>query len=150
MILVDSSVIIDALRKPDPKLQHLFNTLQPAICGIVVAEVLHGARDAADYSKLAAALSSFPQVVQPQHALVPAAIELIDNHTRTAPEEVLETLDGGAGELDVVGDTEKPAQRRRMQWRITRFLPLCVAFSLCLCVSVVRCFFGLMTAGRGS
>jgi predicted nucleic acid-binding protein len=65
MILVDSSVMIDALRKPDPRLQHLFNALQPAICGIVVAEVLHGARHAADYTKLAAALSSFPQVALP-------------------------------------------------------------------------------------
>ncbi len=66
MILVDSSVIIDALRKPDPTLQHLFNTLRPAICGIVLAEVLHGARDGADYTKLAAALSSFPQVAMPE------------------------------------------------------------------------------------
>ena len=53
---------IDGLPKPDPKLQSLFNSLQPAICGIVVAEVLHGARDAADYGKLAMALAPFPQV----------------------------------------------------------------------------------------
>jgi len=65
MILVDSSVVIDALRKPDPKLQGLFNTFQPAICGIVLAEVLHGARDAADYGKLVAALGLFPQVPMP-------------------------------------------------------------------------------------
>jgi predicted nucleic acid-binding protein len=62
MILVDSSVMIDALRRPDPKIQGLFNTLQPAICGIVLAEVLAGARDAADYAKLVAALAPFPQV----------------------------------------------------------------------------------------
>lgn len=65
MILVDSSVMIDALRKPDPKLQNLFNSLRPAVCGIVVAEVLHGARDAIDYSKLVAALAGFPQVAMP-------------------------------------------------------------------------------------
>jgi predicted nucleic acid-binding protein len=66
MILVDSSVMIDALRKPDPKLQNLFNTMQPAICGIVLGEILHGARDAADYAKLVAALASFPQVAMPE------------------------------------------------------------------------------------
>jgi predicted nucleic acid-binding protein len=66
MILVDSSVMIDALRKPEPKLQNLFNTLRPAICGIVVAEVLHGARDAADYGKLITALAAFPKVAMPE------------------------------------------------------------------------------------
>ncbi|HLN31282.1 MAG TPA: PIN domain-containing protein [Gemmataceae bacterium] len=65
MILVDSSVMIEALRKPDPKLQNLFTTLQPALCGIVVAEVLHGARDAVHYTKLVQALASFPLVSMP-------------------------------------------------------------------------------------
>lgn len=65
MILVDSSVLIDALRRPDPKLQNLFNACQPVICGIVVAEVLHGARDLADFNSLAAALAAFPQVPMP-------------------------------------------------------------------------------------
>lgn len=65
MILVDTSVVIDGLRTQDPKLQNLFNTLQPAICGIVLAEVLHGARDAADYQKLVAAPALFPQVEMP-------------------------------------------------------------------------------------
>jgi predicted nucleic acid-binding protein len=66
MILVDSSVMIDALRKPDPKLQSLFNTLQPAICGIVLAEVLHGARDVADCNRLVTTLAAFPQVAMPE------------------------------------------------------------------------------------
>src|SRR5262249_31589038 len=65
MILVDSSVVIDALRKPDPKLQNLFTSLQPAICGIVRAEVLHGAKDATDYAKLSLVLANFPQVAMP-------------------------------------------------------------------------------------
>jgi len=65
MILVDSSVMIDALRKPDPKLQNLFHTLQPAVCNIVLAEVLHGAKDVSDYGKLVVALTSFPQVQMP-------------------------------------------------------------------------------------
>src|SRR5690242_15412077 len=66
MILVDSSVVIDALRKPDPKLQGLFNSFQPAICGIALAEILHGARDPADYAKLLAALGAFPHVAMPE------------------------------------------------------------------------------------
>jgi predicted nucleic acid-binding protein len=66
MILVDSSVMIEALRKPDPKLQTLFYTVHPAICGIVVAEVLHGARDAVHYGKLLSGLLSFPQVAMPE------------------------------------------------------------------------------------
>ncbi len=65
MILVDSSVLIDALRKPDPKLQNLFRLHQPAVCGIVAAEILHGARDAADFARLAAALAAFPPVTMP-------------------------------------------------------------------------------------
>lgn len=65
MILLDSSVLIDALRKPDPNLQNLFNQHQPGICGIVAAEILHGARDAADFARLAAALAAFPQVTMP-------------------------------------------------------------------------------------
>jgi predicted nucleic acid-binding protein len=66
MTLVDTSVMIDALRKPDPKLQNLFNTVQPVICGVVLAEVLHGARDAAHFNRLLAALVSFPKVVMPE------------------------------------------------------------------------------------
>ncbi len=65
MILIDSSVLIDALRKPDPKLHGVFNAVQPALCGIVIAEVLHGARDAADYGRLVAAVAAFPQVSMP-------------------------------------------------------------------------------------
>ncbi len=65
MILIDSSVLIDALRKPDPTLQSQFQTHQPALCGIVLAEVLHGARDAADFSRLATALAAFPRVPMP-------------------------------------------------------------------------------------
>jgi predicted nucleic acid-binding protein len=62
MILVDTSVLIDALRKPDPRLQQLFVAHQAAICGVTRAEVLCGARDAAHYRNLEAALAPFPQV----------------------------------------------------------------------------------------
>ena len=59
MILVDTSVIIDALHGKDPKLPGLFNSLALTICGVTIAEVLHGARDANHYLKLSSALSSF-------------------------------------------------------------------------------------------
>jgi len=82
MILVDSNVMIDALRKPDPKLQNLFNAVQPAICGIVIAEILHGARDANDYGKLVAALASFPQVVMPDSIWEPVGHNLWQLRTK--------------------------------------------------------------------
>lgn len=66
MILVDTSVIIDALRKPDPKLQGHFSTYVAAICGVTRAEVLYGARDGADAQKLKAALGSFPSLAIPE------------------------------------------------------------------------------------
>jgi len=59
MILVDTSVIIDALQGRDPKLKALFSSLPLTICGVTTAEVLRGARDTVHYSKLVVALSSF-------------------------------------------------------------------------------------------
>ncbi len=60
MILVDTSVVIDALRSLAPKWQQLFVAHQAAICGVILAEVLHGARDALHYQQLTAALAKFP------------------------------------------------------------------------------------------
>lgn len=59
MILVDTSVIIDVLHGKDPKLKALFSSLPLTLCGVTVAEVLHGARDHVHYGKLQSALSSF-------------------------------------------------------------------------------------------
>ncbi|MEX0704323.1 MAG: PIN domain-containing protein [Planctomycetales bacterium] len=66
MILVDTSVIIDALRRPDPRMQQTFVAHAAAICGVTRAEVLYGARDDADYGKLRSALASLPQVPIPE------------------------------------------------------------------------------------
>ena len=66
MILVDTSVLIDALRKADSKLQQLFIMHGAAICGVIRAEILYGARDSAHYGKLVSALASFPQVPIPE------------------------------------------------------------------------------------
>jgi predicted nucleic acid-binding protein len=62
MILVDASVIIDYLKKPDPKVLGLFQTHQAAICGITRAEVLHGAKNPADRQKLYQELNVFAQL----------------------------------------------------------------------------------------
>ncbi len=66
MILLDSSVLIDYLRTNDPKLQHLFKTEDGAISGIMRAEILWGARDAAHRQKLIQFLDGLIQVLIPQ------------------------------------------------------------------------------------
>ncbi|HVC95298.1 MAG TPA: PIN domain-containing protein [Pirellulales bacterium] len=62
MILVDSSVVIDYIRTRDAKMLVLFQTRNAAICGITRAEVLHGARNPADRSRLLALLGTFGQL----------------------------------------------------------------------------------------
>jgi predicted nucleic acid-binding protein len=62
MILVDASVIFDHTRGIDPRLGQLFKTLPVAICGIVRAEVLHGARNPKDRATLFALLNRFAQL----------------------------------------------------------------------------------------
>jgi predicted nucleic acid-binding protein len=62
MILVDTSVLIDALKGKDTRLPLMFAAHPAAICGVTVAEVLHGARDADDFKKLEAALAKFPKI----------------------------------------------------------------------------------------
>ena len=52
MILIDSCVIFDHTRGTDPKLAALFKTLQVGVCGVVRAEVLHGARNPANRAAL--------------------------------------------------------------------------------------------------
>jgi predicted nucleic acid-binding protein len=65
MILVDTSVIIGYLKKPDPKVLSLFQAHQAAVCGITRAEVLHGARNPADRQRLLTQLNIFAQVAIP-------------------------------------------------------------------------------------
>ena len=66
MTLLDTSVVIDALRKPDPRLRRLFISCGAANCGVTRAEVLHGARTPADFQQLSAALAAFPQAPFPE------------------------------------------------------------------------------------
>ena len=66
MILIDSCVIFDHTRGKDPRLAGLFQTLPSAVCGVTRAEVLHGARSAADRAALLALLNRFAQVSTPE------------------------------------------------------------------------------------
>jgi predicted nucleic acid-binding protein len=66
MILLDSSVLIDALRTADPRFGQLFTAHGAALCGVTKAEVLYGARDLSDYRRLEAALAQFPNIDFPE------------------------------------------------------------------------------------
>ena len=61
-VLVDTSVVIDYARGRDARLMQLLPSVSPAVCGIVRAELLCGARDARHRASLLALLSPF-QVV---------------------------------------------------------------------------------------
>jgi predicted nucleic acid-binding protein len=62
MILVDTSVVIDYTRGKDPKLRALVQTKPVAVCGVVRAEILCGARNAADRANLLVELAAFQAV----------------------------------------------------------------------------------------
>jgi predicted nucleic acid-binding protein len=65
MILVDTSVVIDYARGRDAKLSALLRRLPVAVCGIVRAELLCGARDSRHQSALVTLLSAFNQLAMP-------------------------------------------------------------------------------------
>jgi predicted nucleic acid-binding protein len=65
MILVDTTVVIDFTRTGDPALFHLFVKYDAAICGVVRAELLHGARDPAHRVRLVNALAAFRHITIP-------------------------------------------------------------------------------------
>jgi predicted nucleic acid-binding protein len=66
MILVDTSIVIDYTRGKNPKLQALVQTKPVATCGIVRAEILCGARNATDRSKLLVELALFHHLPTPE------------------------------------------------------------------------------------
>jgi predicted nucleic acid-binding protein len=65
VILVDSCAIFDHTRGTDPRLGGFFKTLPIGVCGVVRAEVLHGARNPANRVALLALLDLFAQVSTP-------------------------------------------------------------------------------------
>jgi predicted nucleic acid-binding protein len=62
MILVDTSVVIDYSRGKDAKLLSHLPTVSVAVCGIVSAELLCGARDSQHRADLLTLLSTFNQL----------------------------------------------------------------------------------------
>ena len=62
MILADTNIIIGFWRKPDEDAARVFGTEDVAICGVVKAELLHGARSLEDCGRILRALSDFPYV----------------------------------------------------------------------------------------
>ena len=66
MILADSSVVIAYARGKDAKLTRLIPLHPAAVCGIVQAELLCGARDAAHRRKMLNLLAAFPQISMPE------------------------------------------------------------------------------------
>jgi predicted nucleic acid-binding protein len=66
MILVDTSVLIDAIRTGDPKITALLRTHAAAACGVVRAELLHGVRSAADRRNTLALLATLGSVPTPE------------------------------------------------------------------------------------
>lgn len=66
MILADTTVIVDYLRGKDVKLQKLMTKVQVAVCGVVRAEILYGARDAAHRAKLIGQLAGFQSLPIPE------------------------------------------------------------------------------------
>ena len=62
MILVDTNIIIDYWNNPDEKLTKVFNEEDIAICGIVEAELLHGARSEKELEDITEAISCFEKL----------------------------------------------------------------------------------------
>ncbi len=60
MILVDTNIIINFWKNPSEKFTDIFINEDIVICGIVKAELLHGARSKKDFKKIIEALSEFP------------------------------------------------------------------------------------------
>ena len=59
MVLVDTNVIIDYWKNPDERLTTIFENEDIAVCGVIEAELLHGARTEKEIDTINEALSCF-------------------------------------------------------------------------------------------
>lgn len=59
-LLVDSNIVIDFLKRPTDKMKAVFNEHNTFLCGIVIAEVLTGARNDNDFRRIQETLLEFP------------------------------------------------------------------------------------------
>lgn len=62
MILVDTNIIIDFWDRPSEMLKKTFAEEAIAICGVVKAELMHGAKNNADLNLISDALSEFKYI----------------------------------------------------------------------------------------
>ena len=96
MILLDSCIIFDHTRGTDPRLAGWFKTHPVAVCGVVRAEVLHGARTPGDRAKILAMLNLFVQMPIPDSLwdIVGGHLASLRSHGVTVPfaDAVLATL----------------------------------------------------------
>jgi predicted nucleic acid-binding protein len=116
MILVDTGVLIDFVRTKDVNLGALFRSLPVATCGVIRAEILCGARSAADRQRLIVFLAPFQYVA----TLEPLWDQVGDNLaalrangiTVPFPDAVIATL-GIENNIEVwARDPHFPAMRR--------------------------------------
>lgn len=66
MILVDASILIAYSRTADATVGSILHGPHVAVCGVTRAEMLHGARSAADATLIAAALDALVQLPTPE------------------------------------------------------------------------------------
>ena len=59
MILADSNILIDYYRDRNSKLAKKIDSMSLAICGIIKAEILHGAKNSEETDNLLASFSTF-------------------------------------------------------------------------------------------
>jgi predicted nucleic acid-binding protein len=101
VILVDSCVISGRTRGTAPRLGELFKALPVGVCGVVRAEVLHGARNPANRTALVALLDQFGQIPTPESVwdAVGDNLALLRSHGVTLPftDVVLATIAVDAG-----------------------------------------------------
>ena len=59
MVLADTNVIIDYWKNPDNRMTEIFQNEDIAVCGIVEAELIHGARSENEIESIKSAISCF-------------------------------------------------------------------------------------------
>jgi hypothetical protein len=62
MILLDTSIILDYWRDPKGGLAQHFSRDDLCVCGITIAELMHGCREAADINRVEEGLSTFHRI----------------------------------------------------------------------------------------
>lgn len=62
MILVDTCIIINYLRKPTPEIKNIFKKNEIATCGVVMAEILRGATSEKQFNQLKSAMDCFEYI----------------------------------------------------------------------------------------